>query len=227
MVDLDQVMPALGVAAVDSLGDGSRLEAVPVLNNRTSYLPLYTHPSQVAEVSERLSRHPWVELTVAPLGAATTEKGEPARRYGVWHLGTRLEFLRSGDGSVEVADGAAWRDLGVDLGGDGVVRIDDASAFELTRKGRWPDLFARIDTAFTAPSVRIFADVMVSFADGYVATGFRLPGGSDAAFSAGFHGSLTRASTLSVVATQTGRALPPAVRTDDLIRLFPDLGPNR
>ena len=53
----------------------------------------------------------------------------------------------------------------------------------------------------------------------------RLPGRPDAAFTAGFHGSLSRDATLSVLATQTG-PLPPAVRAGDVVQLFPELGPR-
>ena len=57
--------------------------------------------------------------------------------------------------------------------------------------------------------------------------GFTIPGAVvDVHAVDGFHGALSRASTLSIVASDS-HPLPSAVRSDDLADLFPVLGGER
>jgi hypothetical protein len=81
-----------------------------------------------------------------------------------------------------------------------------------------------VATAFTDPTARFPADVILSLRDDVASFGFHLPGTDDSLAVDGFHGALSRASSLSVVASQS-RSLPPAVRADDLGALFPALAP--
>jgi hypothetical protein len=218
LVDPAEALREVGVEVADALSESSRLEAVPIIHVRVNYVALHTHRDRIAVVAERTSTHPWVDLAVAPLGG-----GGETRRYGVWRAGRRLEFARAAGGEVVVDDAAAWRAIGVDLGvAEGAVRLGDREAFEATRQGPWPDLFERIDAAFTDPAVDHPADVILSLRDDVASFGFRLPGGADSGVRAGFHGSLSRASSLSVAATEVGD-LPAALRTDDLFDVFPDL----
>lgn len=59
--------------------------------------------------------------------------------------------------------------------------------------------------------------------DDVASLGFEVPLAGEIRANAGFHGSLSRASTMSVVASEIA-ALPPAMRSDDLAELFSVLG---
>jgi hypothetical protein len=107
-------------------------------------------------------------------------------------------------------------------GPDGTAVLGDGEAFAATIGGPYPDLFYRVATAFTDPTVQFPADVILSLRDDVASFGFHLPGTDDSLAVDGFHGALSRASSLSVVASQA-RSLPPVVRADDLRGLFPAL----
>ena len=215
LVDPRQLLQEVGVAPVEALSDPAALEAIPIVHVRVNFVSVHTAPGQRAEVAARASRHRWVDLTAAPLGED---------RFAVFRRGQRYAFARHADGSVVVEDAASWAALGVPLpaGPDGTSVLSDGEAFAATIGGPYPDLFYRVATAFTDPTVQFPADVIVSLRDDVASFGFHLPGTDDSLAVDGFHGALSRASSLSVVASQ-GRSLPPVVRADDLRGLFPAL----
>jgi hypothetical protein len=101
--------------------------------------------------------------------------------------------------------------------------LGDRQAFALTLHGPYPDLFYRVATAFSNPAARYPANVLWSMPDDVASIGFEVPFAGEIRANAGFHGSLSRASTMSVVASEAA-GLPAAVRSDDLADLFPMLG---
>jgi hypothetical protein len=127
---------------------------------------------------------------------------------------------------VTVEDAPAWTALGVTLRSTGSVRLDDTEAFAATSTGRYPDLFHRVATAFTHPSVRFPPQVILSLRDDVASFGFHLPGSGDHLAIDGFHGALSRSSSLAVVASQSA-SLPPLVRADDLATIFPAILSHR
>jgi hypothetical protein len=221
LIDPHELLREVGVAPVEALGDPANLEAIPIVHVRVNFVSVHTAPGQRAEVAARASRHRWVDLTAAPLD----DDGE-SRRFAVFRRGERYAFQRRSDGTLVVEDAAAWAALGVKLAADpdGSSRLSDQQAFAATVGGPYPDLFNRVASAFTNPTVRFPADVILSLRDDVASFGFHLPGTDDSLAVDGFHGALSRASSLSVVASQS-RSLPPAVRADDLGDLFPALAP--
>jgi hypothetical protein len=225
LVDPRQILIDVGVVPLDALpatATPDTLEAVPVVHTRVSYAALHTGGRNDAAIAARASTHPDVDLAVARLGQAGG-----AQRYGVWRAGHAHAFLRDAAGTITVENPAAWDWLGVDLSGfsDATGKsatLTDQQAFEATRTGPYPDIFYRVATAFSNPAAQFPADVFLSMPDDVASYGFSIPGTGDIRANAGFHGSLTRAATLSVLASQAF-ALPPAVRSDELADMFPAL----
>jgi hypothetical protein len=99
--------------------------------------------------------------------------------------------------------------------------VRDEDLFDMTKEGKYPDLFYRIRTGLIALGVQYPAQVLVSFRTGWGSVGFTLPGGL-ADFSGGSHGAADDLSTLGVLLSDE-RELPDAVRADSLLTLFPRL----
>jgi len=226
LVQPRDVLREVGVEPVDALsGQGDPLEAVPIVHVRVNYVALHTTTVRAAEIAERSSSSRHVDLAVAPL-AAPDDSG--TARFGVWRHGERFVFARSENGDITVEDPERWSWLGVDLtpftaADHATARLGDRQAFALTLAGPYPDLFYRVATAFSNPAARYPASVLWSMPDDVASIGFEVPLSGQIRANAGFHGSLSRASTMSVVASDTS-ALPAALRSDDLADLFPMLG---
>jgi hypothetical protein len=226
LVQPRDVLREVGVEPVDALStDGEALQAVPVVHVRVNYVALHTLASRAAEIAERSSGSARVDLAVAPLAAAD-QAG--ARRFGIWRRGERFVFARAAGGAITVEDPDRWSWLGVDLdpfvsADRATAQLEDRQAFALTLPGPYPDLFYRVATAFSHPAARYPANVLWSMPDDVASIGFEVPFAGEIRANAGFHGSLSRASTMSVVASEAD-GLPLAVRSDDLADLFPVLG---
>ena len=244
LVDPKQILTDVGVRAVDALttpvftlttpagdtagGDSPPLEAVPVVHVRVNYVAVHADRRNVPEIAERASRHGDVDLAVARLADAT----DGAQRFGVWRHGERFTFSRDAAGLIVVDRPDSWDWLQLDFGAwrsaDGATAtLADRAAFEATHDGPYPDTFYRVATAFTNPAAEFPADILLSMPDDATSFGFTIPGAVvDVHAVDGFHGALSRASTLSIVASDS-HPLPSAVRSDDLADLFPVLGGQR
>jgi hypothetical protein len=224
MVDPKQILREAGVTALDALPRAAtpgRLEAVPVVHTRVSYVALHTGGRNNAAIAARTSTHADVDLAVTRL--ADTADG--ARRYGVWRDGQGHWFQRDAAGTITVEAASTWSWLALDLGpwldaASDTATLPDRDAFDATAAGPYPDIFYRVATAFSDPAAKYPADVFLSMPDDVASFGFTVPGAGDVRAESGFHGSLTRAATLSVVASQAFE-LPAAVRSDDLADMFP------
>ncbi len=222
LVDPRELLRDVGVAAVTSLAAEPRLEAIPIVHVRVNFVSVHTHASRAADLAARVSQHRWVDLAAVGLGAADVA-GEPVVRYGLYRRGRLFAFGRTRGGDYLVEDPAAWAVLGLDLAPSaGPARIGDRASFAATAGGPYPDLLYRVATAFSDPTARDPPEVILSMPDDVSSFGFHLPGGIDRTAVDGFHGALTRGSALSVVASETYE-LPPAMRADDLLPLFPTL----
>ena len=250
LVDPREILRAVGVTPVESLGievahgtgpaktTATTLEAVPVVHVRVNYVALHALRKDVARIAEAVSRDPRIELAVAPLppGDAVARNAAPqgadaGAAFAVWRRGEIFTFRRDAAGRIVVDQPDSWTWLGADLrswrdAGGATATLDDRVAFAVTRNGPYPDLFYRVATAFTHPAARFPADILLSMPDDVASYGFTVPGAADIQAADGFHGSLSRASTMSVVASQTF-ALPEAVRGDDLADMFPILRGER
>lgn len=222
LVDPRVLLREVGVDPVETFGKGKTLQAVPIVHVRVNFVSVHTRPEEAGEVALRTSRHRWVDLAVADLGMRAR-----AHRFGVFHQGEGLFFEQAGDGSFLVEAPQRWDELlGTRLAGGlaaGAPRqLTGDQSFALTFEGPYPDLFYRVATAFTNATVRDAPQVILSMPDDVASFGFHLPGGGDHAAMDGFHGALTRGSSLSVVASQSA-ALPAALRAESLLDVFPEL----
>ena len=194
---------------------GAGPEAVPIVHTRVNYVALHAARADVAEIAVRSSRHADIDLAVARLPDGADGVG----RYGIWRAGAASYFRRDAtSGRIVVEDPEAWSWLGVDLTrwcrhGGRAATLDDREAFEATAAGPYPDIFYRVATAFSHPASRFRADVLLSMPDDVASYGFNVPGAADIRAADGFHGSLSRASTLSVVASEAFGCRPPSART--------------
>jgi hypothetical protein len=223
LIDPRELLSDVGVTPVETLGDPAALEAIPIVHVRVNFVSVHTQPARALEVATRASGHRWVDLVAAPLPA---DDGRP--RFAVFQRGIRYAFSREADGTIVVEDAAAWHALGIDLAADatGVARLSNGQALDATIRGPYPDIFHRVATAFTDATVQYPPNLILSLRDDVASFGFHLPGTDDALAVDGFHGALSRDSTMSVVASQ-GHALPAVVRADDLYDLLAPLRPRQ
>jgi hypothetical protein len=233
LVDPAHILTDVGVASVDALSPppaadaaapAPPLEAVAVVHVRVNYVALHAARHNIVEIAARTSRHPYVDLAVARLA-----DGDGAtQRFGIWRQGELYRFSRDAAGTIVVDDPDAWGWLGMDLrpwhdAGGATATLADRQAFDATAAGPYPDVFYRVATAFTHPAARFPADILLSMPDDVASFGFEVPGAvADIRAADGFHGALSRASTLSVVASDS-KLLPPAIRSDELADMFPML----
>ena len=183
-------------------------------------------------MARRASGHAWVDLAAADLGIVSLDSPQGSspihgHRFGVFKSERLLSFLRLDDGSFIVEEPARWDELlGTQLAAMSPASqrlpLTERESFQLTYDGPYPDPFYRIATAFTDPTAAHPPQVILSLPDDVASFGFHLPGGGDRAAIDGFHGALTRGSSLSVLASQSA-SLPPALRADDLLNVFPEL----
>src|SRR5262249_47777047 len=103
----------------------------------------------------------------------------------------------------------------------GFKAFKDEELFELTKNSKYPDLFYRTRVGLSPIGVDYPPDVLVSFRTGYASRGFELPGKSDIA-TAGFHGAMEELASDGTLLTDE-RDIPEAVRSDNLLDLFPRL----
>jgi hypothetical protein len=232
LADPVQILTDVGVASVDALSPPTAadaaapppLEAVAVVHVRVNYVALHAARHNVVGIAARTSRHPYVDLAVARLA----DDAGGAQRFGIWRQGVFHRFSRDAAGTIVVDDPDVWCWLGMDFGPwrdarGAMARLTDRQAFDATVSGPYPDIFYRVATAFTHGAARFPADILLSMPDNVASYGFAIPGAvADVRAADGFHGALSRASTLSVVASDS-KVLPPAVRSDDLADMFPIL----
>jgi len=232
LVDPVQILTDVGVASVDALSPAAPadatppppLEAVAVVHVRVNYVALHAARYNVADIAARTSGHPYVDLAVARLA----DDAGGAQRFGIWRRGVLHSFSRDAAGTVIVDDPDAWCWLAMDFGPwrdhrGATAKLTDRQAFDATVSGPYPDVFYRVATAFTHAASRYPADILLSMPDNVASFGFAVPGAVvDIRAADGFHGALSRASTLSVVASDS-KTLPPAVRSDELADMFPML----
>lgn len=233
LVDPRILLEESGVPSVERLFEWPRLEAIAIVHVRVNFVSLHTHPSQAEDVAKRTSMHRWVDLTAVDLGAATMAAQE-VHRYGVFKKGHLLAFAKRANGDYIVERPDEWDAmLGTHLAlpcttdaepkcREQPITLGDRESFERTHNDAYPDPFHRIETGFSDKTVQFPPQVMISMPDNVSSFGFHLPGGGDHASIDGFHGALTRGSSLSVLASQS-TMLPPALRADDLLDTFPAL----
>ena len=212
---------ATGVRTVGSFAEGRQGAepwAVVIEHTRTTYVAVHTEDAQADEVARRISTNAKFDLVVSrsqPLGAL------PA--VSIWKDGARAAYFAF-DASTSTYVVAAGLDEGaldvsLPFGSDAFEPFTDAQLFDATAGHAYPDLFFRARTALEPVSVEHPAQVVASLKTDYVCVGYQSALFS-AAGTAGSHGTLARASSEGILATQE-RALPPFTRSDDLLGMFP------
>ena len=217
---------AAGVRTVSSFSEGRQGPqpwAVVIEHTRTTYVAVHTEDAQADEVARRISTNQKFDLVVSR-SLAATDATLPANwpRVSIWKDGARAAYFAFDADTNTYHLGAGFDPgaLGVSLpAGSGV--FSDEQLFAATAGQAYPDLFFRARTALDALSVQHPAQVMASLKTDYVCVGYQSAFFS-AAGTAGSHGTLARASSEGILATQ-GRTLPPYTRSDNLLDMFPDL----
>ena len=233
LVDPRILLEESGIPSVETLFDKPRLEAVAIVHVRVNFVSLHTHPSQAEEVAKRTSMHRWVDLSAVDLGP-TTMTAQEVHRYGVFQKGHLLAFGKRANGDYIVERPDEWDQLlRTQLAAmcntsedpncaTNPITLGDRESFERTHNSAYPDPFHRIETGFSDKTAQFPPQVIISMPDNVSSFGFHLPGGGDHASIDGFHGALTRGSSLSVLASQS-TLLPSALRAEDLLDTFPAL----
>lgn len=221
LVDPTELLRQVGIAPVDALDkNATQLQAVAVVHVRVNFVALHTRKQDALAVAEHSSTHRWVDLSFAPMENLASENTD-WRRFGLWRRGQRYAFSRAQDGRIRIETPSQWQWLQADwptsaaLGTEALELTRD-QGFAATINGQYPDLFARVATAFTDPTAIEPADVLLSMPDNVTSFGFHLPGTGDHLAVDGFHGAMTRGSSMGVLASQRHTFTGP-VRADDLL----------
>ena len=221
LADPKELLRQVGVAPVDSLDESATApQAVAVVHVRVNFVALHTRTQDRAVVAERTSTHRFVDLAFAPVDDLGDE-GTGWQSFGIWRRGQRYVFSRATDGRIRVEAHAQWQWLQPEWAtfgeeqGDALL-LSRQEAFLATIHGNYPDLFARVATAFTDKTVTEPGDVLLSMPDDVTSFGFHLPGTGDHLAVDGFHGSMSRGSSMGVLASQKHTFTGP-VRADDLL----------
>ena len=247
MVEFNEELGKVGIRSVESLKNHdpkTEIYALPVTHTRVTYLALHTHPDLTEEVALRTSRLPSVDLSIGKLTTRPWIKGEDLQPftewYGIWSEGNLAlffgfdpvkncyylpkdftDFKDFDFKSFDFKDKNPTNYPRYDISLPSDTRIfSDKTLFDLTKNGRYPDLFYRTRTGLSKVGVKFPAEVLVSFRPSYVSMGFAL-GGKDIGTS-GSHGSMERQGTLGTLLSDE-RTLPDAVRSDNFLDLFPRL----
>jgi hypothetical protein len=101
--------------------------------------------------------------------------------------------------------------------------FSDEALFALSLDRTYPDFFFRARTAFEPISVEFPADVLVSYRHPFMSVGYQAPiSSANEVGTAGSHGAMDRLGSMGALLSEE-RELPPAVRSDNLLELFPAL----
>jgi hypothetical protein len=225
LIRLSEHMPKVGVTPVETLkghDPGKEVFAVAIDHVRLTYLSLHTVPSLVEEVAKRLSRLPFVDISI---GKLSTENW-----YGAWENGKQILAFSFDPKTNQYLLPDAWdySRFGLEIESrpaDSHLSFTDEELFQKMKNTPYPDLFHRIRTGLSPVGLKFPGDVLLSFKPGYAAIGFELPGGNKEFSLAGFHGSLRELGSLGALLTNS-MDLPDAVRSDNMLTLFPKLREN-
>jgi hypothetical protein len=231
VVDFRDQLEAAGVAAVGSLAEADKARgpaAVTVLHTRVTYVVLHARPHQVPEVARRAST-----CAAADLVFARGEPPGPGYPEGLTWVSAWREGALAASFAYEPATDSYWLpremdwaalDLPVSFAPGAPHGVfSDEALFALSAERTYPDFFFRARTAFEPVGVEFPADVVVSFRHPFMSVGFQVPvGGANAVGTAGSHGAMDRLGSVAALISEE-RELPAAVRSDNLLELFPSL----
>ena len=220
---------AAGVRTVQSFAEGrqgAQPWGVVIEHTRTTYVAVHTEDAQADEVARRISTNPKFDLVVSrslPLAGDSLDPSWP--RASIWKDGARAAYF-----AFDATTGTYWLGAGLDeaaldvalpFGTDSFAAFSGAELFDATAGRSYPDVFFRARTSLEPVSVENPAQVIASLKTDFVCVGYQSAFFS-AAGTAGSHGSLARASSEGILATQE-RALPPYTRSDNVLAMFPEL----
>lgn len=228
-VTQSELLRSVDVAPAQSFAEaatrGWPVWAVAPEHTRVTYGTLNTAPGLVADVAQRVSTSPRVDLVVAraeaPAGAPEAAEwvslflaGKEAVRFG-FDPGTDTYWLPA------AGDYAA---LGVVLPSTadaGWQAFTDEALFAATVERTYPDLFFRARTSLLPISIRNTADILFSLREDFALKGFSAPVGDEAG-AAGSHGAMRGDGSLAMLLTEE-REVPAAIRSENILEMFPAL----
>jgi hypothetical protein len=101
--------------------------------------------------------------------------------------------------------------------------FSDEALFALSLDRTYPDFFFRARTAFEPISVEFPPDIVVSYRHPFMSVGYQAPiSSANAVGTAGSHGAMDRLGSMGALLSEE-RELPPAMRSESLLELFPAL----
>jgi len=226
LILLENLLKEAGVHIAYSFRQGQASAfpwAIPIEHTRVTYAALYTMPSQIPAVSQRLSNHPSVDLVVsrgfqmpgAPDHLSWTnlwKNGACVARIG--YSPSENRYWLSKEVDLKALDLAleppllAWQSYG------------DEELFQATLGRHYPDLFFRARTSLEAISVKYPADVLVSLSNQWLMQGFDFLFISKTVGNAGSHGAMDYSGSEGALLTQASH-LPPVLRSDDFLSFYP------
>lgn len=220
---------AAGVRAVESFAEGragAEPWAVPIEHTRTTYVAVHTEEAQADEVGRRISTNPKFDLVVSrslPLDGDLLDRSWP--RLSIWKGGARVAYFAfdaATDAYFIRADlDQTALDVSLPPPAGPFSAFGDDALFAATAGHAYPDVFFRARTSLEPISIDHPAQVVASLRTDYVCVGYQSIF-FGAAGTAGSHGTLARASSEGILATQV-REVPPYTRSDNLLSMFPRL----
>lgn len=230
VVDFRDQLEEAGVATVESFEDADKVDgpsAVAILHTRVTYVALHVREQWVAEVARRASTCAAADLVFAR-GAPRPGYPEGLAWVSVWREGNLVASF-----AYEAATDSYWLPGEVDWAaldlpvtfapGASYGVFSDEALFALSLDRTYPDFFFRARTAFEPISVEFPADVLVSYRHPFMSVGYQVPiSSANEVGTAGSHGAMDRLGSMGALLSEE-RELPPAVRSDNLLELFPSL----
>jgi len=230
VVDFRDELEAAGVATVESFEEADKVEgpaAVAILHTRVTYVAIHAREQWVSEVARRASTSKAADLVFA--------RGEPRTGFpeGLTWVSAWREGELAASFAYDAATDAYWLPSDVDwealdlpvsfTSGASHGVFSDEALFALSVERTYPDFFFRARTAFEPISVEFPADIVVSYRHPFMSVGYQAPiSSANEVGTAGSHGAMDRLGSMGALLSEE-RELPPAVRSDNLLELFPAL----
>ncbi|WP_224241016.1 hypothetical protein [Hyalangium gracile] len=231
VVDFRDQLEDAGVVTVESMEDADKEEgpaAIAILHTRVTYVAIHARPHWVAEVARRASTCSAADLVFARGEVPGPEFPQGLDWVSVWREGNlvaRFGYDVATDSYV-LPSNLDWAALDIPVTfneGAPYGLFGDDALFSLTVDRTYPDFFFRARTAFEPISVQYPSDIIVSYRHPFMSVGYQAPIASlNGVGTGGSHGAMDRLGSVAALLSEE-RELPPVVRSDNLLELFPAL----
>jgi hypothetical protein len=231
VVDFRDQLEDAGVVSVDSLEDADKEQgpaAITILHTRVTYVAIHARPRWVAEVAQRASTCAAADLVFARGEPPAPGFPEGLEWVSLWREGVRVASFgyEAATDSYFLPSDVDWGSLDLPITfaqGAPYGVFSDEALFSLSAERTYPDFFFRARTAFEPISVEFPSDIVVSYRHPFMSVGYQAPIHSlNGVGTAGSHGAMDKLGSVAALLSEE-RELPPVVRSDTLLGLFPTL----